>query len=444
MRCENEVEEDVAIPVDKFSDLPKVIEKNSHQFLIFVDRYPRANEFFKRVSKEILRRELNSGRVQVKYVYSRWGWGLPDASGARRFFSDSPSENNSPKILSNKFLVFNQQQHSLQQGFTLFFSQPTETILPLLVYALASYADALFSDAGYPLAHSLMLVGKSGYGKTSVARALFSPFEPEPKRIHTVEGTEAAMKLLVRDSRDDVLVIDDFNLEGTRQELNRKLRNMRLLIRIQADKTAPEKFAVNNQVERIDSRGGTVFTGEVAMLGQIASSELRYLKVFFNQPVSSETLSILQSNNFYWRILISEWIRYLANNYVNFVNFIRNKFPEMRQMSHLSEPRLRNALIHNILTAQIFMSFLQNNQIVDENYVDQFMNQFSTIMSTLVENQGNDSKQRAYSPYVRLGITQPSRKWQHHHRSNSGRLHPATQRVQRLRRQQRAHLLEKR
>ena len=395
LRCENGFEETIEISADKFSDLPKVIEKRFHQFLIFTDRYSRTNEFFKRVSKEILRRELNAGRVQVEYVYSRWGWGLPDVNGARQFFSDSPSENNSPKILSNKFPVFNQQQHYLQQGFNLFFLQPTETILPLLVYALASYADALFSDAGYPLEHSLMMVGKSGYGKTSVARALFSPFEPEKSRIHTVEETEAAMKLLVRDSRDDVLVIDDFNLEGTRQELNRKLRNMRLLIRIQADKTAPEKFAVNNTVERIDSRGGTVFTGEVSMLGQISSSELRYLKVFFNQPVSGETLSILQSNNFYWRILLSEWIRHLANHCVNLVNFIRNRFPEMRQTSHLAEPRLRDAFIHHILTAQIFMSFIQNNQLVDENYVDQFMNQFSTIMSTLVKNQGNDSKQRA-------------------------------------------------
>ena len=280
LRCESGYEEEITISIDKFSDLPKVIEKNYHQFLIFVDRYPRANEFFKRVSKEILRRELNAGRVQVKYVYFRWGWGLPDANGARQFFSDSPSEHNSPKILSNKFQNFNQLQNDVQEGFNLFFARPSETILPLLFYALASYADALFGDAGYPLEHSLMLVGQSGYGKTSVARAIFSPFEPESKRIHTVEGTEAAMKLLVRDSRDDVLVIDDFNLEGTRQELNRKLRNMRLLIRIQADKTAPEKFAVNNQIERIDSRGGTVFTGEVAMLGQIASSELRYLKVF--------------------------------------------------------------------------------------------------------------------------------------------------------------------
>ena len=228
-----------------------------------------------------------------------------------------------------------------------------------------------------------------------MARAIFSPFEPEQKRIHTVEGTEAAMKLLVRDSRDDVLVIDDFNLEGTQQELNRKLRNMRLLIRIQADKTVPEKFSVNKQVERIDSRGGTVFTGEVAMLGQIPSSELRYLKIFFKQPVGSDMLSLLQSSNGYWCILLSEWIRFLASDYVGFVNFIRTKFPEMRQTSQIPEPRLRDAFIHHRITAQIFMTFIRSYQLIDDIHADQFLNHFSTIMLQLVENQGNDSKQRA-------------------------------------------------
>ena len=75
LKSENGFEDSVSIPTDKFADLFKEIEKNHHQFLIFTDRYSCANEFFKRVSKEILRRELSAGRVQIEYVYSRWGWG---------------------------------------------------------------------------------------------------------------------------------------------------------------------------------------------------------------------------------------------------------------------------------------------------------------------------------------------------------------------------------
>ena len=394
LKSENGFEDSVSIPTDKFADLFKEIEKNHHQFLIFTDRYSRANEFFKRVSKEILRRELSAGRVQIEYVYSRWGWGLPFASGERKFFSDSPTEQRCPKVLLS-LTDLNQRLSYLQDGFNLFYLQPLETILPLLVYALASYSDALFTDAGYPLEHSLMLVGKSGSGKTSIARAIYSPFEPEGRRIHTVEGTEAAMKLLVRDSRDDVLVVDDFNLEGTRQELNRKLRNMRLLIRIQSDKSAPEKFGVNSKIERSESRGGTVFTGEVSMLGQISSSELRYLKIFFNQPLSSETLSILQANHFYWCYLLSEWIRYLEVNYLYLVSYIRDEFPKDRQINATAEPRLRDAFIHHVITFKIFISFLQFNGLIDESNGNKFSDLFSDIMSNLVKRQEYDSKQRA-------------------------------------------------
>lgn len=101
LKSENGFEDSVSIPTDKFADLFKEIEKNHHQFLIFTDRYSRANEFFKRVSKEILRRELSAGRVETDYIYSRWGWGLPFASGERKFFSDSPTEHSCPKLLTS-------------------------------------------------------------------------------------------------------------------------------------------------------------------------------------------------------------------------------------------------------------------------------------------------------------------------------------------------------
>ena len=58
------------------------------------------------------------------------------------------------------------------------------------------------------------------------------------------------MNVMTEQCLDDVLVIDDFNLEGTRAEVLQKMKLMRGLIRGYSDKTPRTKYGGNDNIKQ--------------------------------------------------------------------------------------------------------------------------------------------------------------------------------------------------
>lgn len=362
--------------------------------IIFEDKHGnKAKAMFKRILNKVIAQKKSAGEILVDYYYANFGWGVP-TNNRRNFYHGGLPNCGASTALTNEINDVNLRINYLRQGFQNFYYGYQEVMFPALIYGLATYMDALFIDANFPLSHSIMLVGKSGYGKTSLARAIYAPLKNENSKIHSVVGTFAAMKNLIDISRDDTLIVDDYNLEGTRQDIAQKTRNLQMLIRVQADKTSPEKYGGDGKVKGAKARGGFVFTGEVAIVNQLLSSELRYLKIFLDKPMTAEMLTNLQSNESYWRVLVSEWIRYLESSYQNIVLIIRRLFAQFRHQVQFKEARFVDAAIHYQITAEIFSDFLLSAGVMSTEEKSAFVNNVWKIVYNLIQNQTRDAKNR--------------------------------------------------
>ena len=86
-----------------------------------------------------------------------------------------------------------------------------------LTHMPSSYFDQLFA---YLLRTSaFMLIGSSGLLKTATVREVFNVFTVKNDRLTSVRSTEASLHVMTEKAYDDTLVIDDFNREGSRQEI---------------------------------------------------------------------------------------------------------------------------------------------------------------------------------------------------------------------------------
>ena len=259
---------ELSVRYEDWINLPSQIEHQAPKFQIFVDEYRNAGEKFKRLLGELLKNIL----VKEKVVYDYWGWGKL-INGYRKFYhgglSDCRSEKYLPPPLDRQNCLY-----IFSQAWNVFYVGSHDVTVPIIFYSLASYADAVFTDAGYPLAHCLMIVGESGTLKTSFCKVIFAPFVPEKDRLNTVRATAASLRVLHEKFYDDTLVVDDFNLEGSPQEVKDKMRNIRDLIRAYSDKTPRAKYGGKDNVKKYAIRGGCVFTGETKLTGQLKSSEL--------------------------------------------------------------------------------------------------------------------------------------------------------------------------
>ena len=147
----------LSVPAESWTNLQNQIERQAPEFQIFTDEQRNAREKFKRLLSEILKHT----QIPTKIVYAQWSWGLPLSDGTRRFLHGNLPDCNSDKLLPPP-RELQDHRNTLVQAWNIINVGNHEVTVPIVLYCLASYADALFTDAGYPLAHCLMIVGESG------------------------------------------------------------------------------------------------------------------------------------------------------------------------------------------------------------------------------------------------------------------------------------------
>ena len=391
----------VSVKTNQIRKLAQELEKQAPDFLIFQDVCSGALHKFDRAVREFLKERMRWDLVETKVFYKCWGWG-PLEAGKRKFFDGTMMGCDSEKKLMPHNPSNAYQREAMQKAVSIFQVGNATTVYPLIIYSLAVYADALFTDAGYPLQCSMMAVGQSGYLKTSFVRVIFNPFVPEKDRLATVRSTSAAMNVLYQLNYDDTTVIDDWNFEGNEREVEEKKKVIREAIRTFSDKSPRAKWAGDGKVAKSSVRGGLVFTGEANMTGQIASSELRYIKVPFDEPIDGSKLQKFQQNGYIWKQLVSEWIFFLQTDYKNIVAHITNVFPQLRMETKIKESRLTDAYIHLYLTCDLFASFLQRNNLMTAEVRNEFVSSFSNIVLRLIERQSIEAtNQISYIGYLR-------------------------------------------
>ena len=143
----------IKVAKENWVDLLTQIERKCPECQVFVDVVSGCREKFKRLSGIL----LGQSHHTVKSLYKRWGWGEQLQDGRRVFYHGGRDDCISPKCLPDT--VSQQTAETLKEAFQIFDVGPLNVMAPIVMYNLAAYTDALFTDAGYPLAHAMMLIG---------------------------------------------------------------------------------------------------------------------------------------------------------------------------------------------------------------------------------------------------------------------------------------------
>ncbi len=373
----------IKVAEDAWGDLPSLIEKHAPVCQIFSDELSNCRERFRRLAGVLLK----AAKFRTVEIRESWGWGEPSSDGSRRFYHGGLDTCSSQKKLLPRLHDADLHGHCLQNALRMWEAGPYEVTAPAILYCLAAYMDAIFTDAGYPLAHCLMFIGPSGYLKTTFMRELYAPFVPKPQRLFTVRSTPASMNVLHEQAFDDVLAIDDFNREGRPADVEKKMKVIRDLIRTYSDKTPRAKYGGNHDVKQYALRGGCVFTGETSMTGQLKSGELRYLRVFLKAPLEKAVLGWFNENASTWPYFVSCWIRFLEARYTALLTMIRQEFPVRREKAEIREPRLIDTWVHLTLTADVMAEFLLSETILSREEVVFWRNNAQQALLAVIKRQ---------------------------------------------------------
>ena len=385
---------ELSVDHENWTNLQNQIEHQAPEFQIFTDEYRNAGEKFKRLLGELLKH----AQFEERIVYGYWGWG-PLVNGCRRFYHGGLPDCKSKKCLTpplDKQNCFN----ILGRAWGLFDVGDHEVVIPMIFYSLASYTDALFTDAGYPLAHCLMAIGESSAKKTSFCKVVFAPFVVEEERVKTVRSTEAGLRVLHEIFYDDTLVIDDFNLEGSPQEIRDKMSNIRSLIRAYSDKTPKVKYGGKDNIKQYAIRGGCVFTGETKLIGQLKSSELRYIKVIFKKELNKDVLAKFQNNHWIWQHVVAEFIRYLERHYLQIIAEVNRVVRQERSPQGLEASRLIDTFLHLKIVAWIFCNLCLEVGFLTKENVGSWFDYFTQILHRVVSAQ--DKAAVVQEPYIQF------------------------------------------
>ena len=384
----------IKVAKENWVDLLTQIERKCPECQVFVDVVSGCREKFKRLSGIL----LGQSHHPVKSLYKRWGWGEQLQDGRRVFYHGGRDDCISPKCLPDT--VSHQTAETLKEAFQIFDVGPLNVMAPIVMYNLAAYTDALFTDAGYPLAHAMMLVGDSGFLKTAVSKVLVSPFDSLDERLYSIRGTEASFAVLHQKAFDDVLGVDDFNHEGTSAEVSQKLRLMRNLIRAYSDKTPRTKYSGQDSVRQYAIRGGCLFTGETAMTGQLKSSELRYVKIVFERCLDGPKLRKFQDNPRLVQVLYATFIRYLELHYVDLVEWIKSMFPTLREKIQISEHRMRDVYIQWKIVLSIFVRAISEHGVwKNQGEAVCWEENITSIFFSIISSQNAEAQ--VHEPYLR-------------------------------------------
>ncbi|MCI1823282.1 MAG: hypothetical protein LKI76_05040 [Megasphaera sp.] len=342
------------IPVKNYKSLLYFLDRNLPECTLFTESVRAAKDCFKHVLSLLYGKY--QGQITEKYSY--FGWSNLRTNGTRYFLHGGRND-----CLSAKKLVAieNIKNADLRTALKIFQIAGKKVVYPLMMYQAEAFLDALFTDAKHPIQHTLMAVASTGSKKTSLFRVIFAPFDPAEDKVYTVRSTEASMKILHGKHRDDVFVVDDFNEEGTKTQVQATINKIHHLVRAYSDKTPQAMYAGPNRIRKYCIRGGCVFTAEEEIAGEILSASVRYLKVYFDAMPNEEILTFFQNNPQILQQFWSAFIYYVEANYANIVGYIQSTFTSMRKTEvKFKFDRLKDTGIAMTITACIISKFLQN------------------------------------------------------------------------------------
>lgn len=232
-----------------------------------------------------------------------------------------------------------------------------QVTLPLLLTTIAGVLAAVFQDAGYPPRFCTFLYGLSGSLKTATAE-VFAGFYGIRDH-NTFRDTPAAVDVNIKEHRDRLLLVDDFQPPVVAAEGQAMKKTLEHIVRLFGDDVGKKRSNSTATATRSERpRGTCLITGE-SVSGSY-SSLLRCLLVPISRgDIDGTLLRRYQEASALWTSNYVYFLPWVGTHWPQLVEKIRRSFPDLR--THFSqataEPRLTDTGAVLELTGEILLDY---------------------------------------------------------------------------------------
>lgn len=285
---------------------------------------------------------------------------------------------------------------------------PPEILYPLMAFTFLSPLNSFLKRAGCEPKFVLMLIGKTGSRKSTLAALFLSFFG---------RFTGAELPLSFRDTANSILhhafslkdvltCIDDFHPAG-RQEEARLTATAQSVMRAYGDRTGKGRLRADaSPLEARPPQGNAIVTAEFPPdIGE--SGTARYFALELREDdVDLETLSFFQreaASGSLQRCMYGflEWLRECclrdAETEARFVSSLRSHFESERtafqKSGILCHGRLPETVSWLMLGMELLLAFLKAKQMVTEEEKTEIQNKFRLLLYRLASRQAESISQ---------------------------------------------------
>lgn len=206
---------------------------------------------------------------------------------------------------------------------------PEEKASFLLAYATTAYTAIFFEEANVvPCAGVLQICGTTGVGKTIVSKILAGALYSDPKAdfIIRYDDTNASIEELIAIRPDQLLLIDDRYLTGSKAEDEAMAKAYNRTTRVIGDGRARKKFGTDgNPLENRKYRGAILSTAEFFSLPTLSSILRSILFEIHEGEFNFDIASILQDNRDLANAFFSSFILWLQYNQKFVINYLNTE-----------------------------------------------------------------------------------------------------------------------
>lgn len=271
----------------------------------------------------------------------------------------------------------------------------------ILLYVLSSFMYSLFRDVGFPMKHTLVIMGPRGSKKTALAKC-FTQFGADKNETQfNFQSTDSGIQYNFKNFADRVMLIDDLSpsmdFRG-KAEKERKLETILRLVGDSGTRTVNTAFMKNN-ADGIDYsvRGGVVITCEYFYDAGSESSIARAVVIELqHDSVDENMLSYFQRNTQILESLVYRFISYVTANYILITDNIPKNMQYFRGISRkykFSNARYYDYFAHYMTTGNILANFFQ--PYLGINGYQNFMFELENDLVGILKENDNNMKYRA-------------------------------------------------
>lgn len=262
----------------------------------------------------------------------------------------------------------------------------------MMAFQFMGMIYSIFEEADFKPQFALYLVGTTGSMKTALSKVIFGVFRNSIDGGHTFSDTPTSIEKYLGNLKDEVGLVDDFELGDEAMEENRQRSIFNNILRFVGDTKGK-----NRSNPALQDIKGQVPHGLVAMTGEQTlgkqSTRLRMVEVEVTKgDILGENLSHFQQNPGLWSSVCAAFLQYAEKSYVEITNYIIANVQFLRREYQGRFNHLRT--IDQLITFRLIVDILKVFWIktgIQESLVSQtFISLLNHIEEVLISASEHD------------------------------------------------------